>query len=335
MKFDAAIPPTSLQEIPQLAREVEEIGFDALWSPETQHDPFLPMALVAEHSQRLSFGTAVAIGFARSPATLAYTAWDLSQASGGRFILGLGTQVQAHIERRFGMTWPQSPIGKLRELIGAIRALWSTWQTGERLRFRGEYFNLSLMSPFFNPGPIEHPEIPIYIAGVNTGLCRLAGEMADGFHVHPFHSEDYLRDVVRPAIAEGAARAGRNEDRVKLSAPVMTAESYHMADFIRSQIAFYASTPSYRPVMAHHGWGEVADQLKELARSQQWGEMPGLIRDEMLDTFAVIAPEKELAAAIKARYTDLVDRVNLYLPFQPGVMGDFWRRMVKDMRGGL
>jgi probable F420-dependent oxidoreductase len=333
MKFDAAIPPTSLQEIPQLAREAEEIGFDALWSPETQHDPFLPMALVAEHSQRLHFGTAVAIGFARSPATLAYTAWDLSQASGGRFILGLGTQVKAHIERRFGMTWPQSPIGKLRELIGAIRALWSTWQTGERLRFRGEYFNLSLMSPFFNPGPIENPEIPIYIAGVNTGLCRLAGEMADGFHVHPFHSEDYLREVIRPAIAEGAARADRNENLVKLSAPVMTAERYDMADFIRSQIAFYASTPSYRPVMAHHGWGEVADQLKELARGQQWGEMPGLIRDEMLDTFAVIAPEKELAAAIKARYTDLVDRVNLYQPFQPGVMGDFWRRTVKDMRG--
>jgi probable F420-dependent oxidoreductase len=333
MKFDAAIPPTSLQEIPQLAREAEEIGFDALWSPETQHDPFLPMALVAEHSQRLNFGTAVAIGFARSPATLAYTAWDLSQASGGRFILGLGTQVKAHIERRFGMSWPQSPIGKLRELIGAIRALWSTWQTGERLRFRGEYFNLSLMSPFFNPGPIEHPEIPIYIAGVNTGLCRLAGEMADGFHVHPFHSEGYLREVIRPAIAEGAARAGRSENDVKLAAPVMTAERYDMADFIRSQIAFYASTPSYRPVMAHHGWGEVADQLKELARSQQWGEMPGLIHDEMLGTFAVIAPEKELAAAIKARYTDLVDRVNLYQPFQPGVMGDFWRRTVKDMRG--
>ncbi len=334
MKFDATIPPTSLQEIPRLARAAEEIGFDGLWSTETQHDPFLPMALVAEHSQQLNFGTAVAIGFARSPATLAYTAWDLSQASGGRFILGLGTQVQAHIERRFGMSWPQSPIGKLRELIGAIRALWSTWQTGERLHFRGEYFNLSLMSPFFNPGPIEHPEIPVYIAGVNTGLCRLAGEMADGFHVHPFHSEGYLREVVRPAIAEGAARADRSENWVKLSAPVMNAESYDMADFVRSQIAFYASTPSYRPVMAHHGWGQVADELRELARHQHWGEMPDLIRDEMLDTFAVIAPENELSVAIKTRYTDLVHRVNLYQPFQPGVMDSFWRQMVAEMREG-
>jgi probable F420-dependent oxidoreductase len=280
MKFDATIPPTSLREIPQLVRAAEEIGFDALWATETQHDPFLPLALVAEHSQRLNFGTAIAIGFARSPATLAYTAWDLSQASGGRFILGLGTQVRAHIERRFGMPWPRSPVGKLRELIGAVRALWSTWQTGEKLTFRGEYFKLSLMSPFFNPGPIDHPEIPIYIAGVNTGLCRLAGEVADGFHVHPFHSERYLREVVHPAITEGAVRADRSAKEVRVSVTVLTADSYDMADFVRSQIAFYASTPSYRPVMTHHGWGEVADQLGELARRQQWGEMPGLINEE-------------------------------------------------------
>jgi probable F420-dependent oxidoreductase len=334
MRFDATIPPTSLREIPQLVRAAEEIGFDALWSPEMQHDPFLSMALVAEHSQRLHFGTAVAIGFARSPGALAYTAWDLSQASGGRFTLGLGTQVRAHIERRFGMSWPQSPLGKLRELIGAIRALWSTWQTGEKLNFRGEYFKLSLMSPFFDPGPIEHPEIPIYIAGVNTGMCRLAGEMADGFHVHPFHSEGYLREVIRPAIAAGAARADRSKNSIRLSVPVMTAERYDLADFVRSQIAFYASTPSYRPVMAHHGWGEVADQLRELARRQQWGEMPELIRDEMLDTFAVVAPENQLAAALKARYADLVDRLSLYQPYEPGVMGSFWRQMVTDMREG-
>lgn len=334
MKFDATIPPTSLREIPQLARAADEIGFDALWSTETQHDPFLPLALVAEHSQRLNFGTAVAIGFARNPATLAYTAWDLSQASSGRFILGLGTQVRAHIERRFGMSWPQSPVGKLRELIGAVRALWSTWQTGERLNFRGEYFKLSLMSPFFNPGPIERPEIPIYIAGVNTGLCRLAGEVADGFHVHPFHSASYLRDVIRPAIAEGAARADRSARKTNVSVTVMTADNYDLADFVRSQIAFYASTPSYRPVMAHHGWGEVADELRELARRQQWGEMPDLISEEMLETFAVVAPEDDLAGALTARYADLADRLTLYQPYQPGVMGSFWRRMVAEMRGG-
>src|SRR5512139_1739671 len=176
MYIDATMPPVPLKATAAIAQAAEALGFDALWSTETLHDPFLPGALVAEHTQRLQFGTAVAIAFARSPATLAYTAWDLAQASGGRFILGLGTQVKAHIERRFGMPWPESVVGKLREQIAALRAFWHTWQSGERLNFRGEYYKLTLMSPFFNPGPIQHPHIPIYIAGVNPGLAGLAGE---------------------------------------------------------------------------------------------------------------------------------------------------------------
>src|SRR5512139_1207340 len=209
MYIDATMPPVPLKATAAIAQAAEALGFDALWTNETIHDPFLPGALIAEHTRRLHFGTAVAIAFARSPATLAYTAWDLAQASGGRFILGLGTQVKAHVERRFGMPWPDSVVGKLREQIGAIRALWNTWQTGAKLDFRGEYYKLSLMSPFFNPGTIRHPDIPIYIAGVNTGLARLAGEVADGFVVHPFHSPDYLRHVLIPAIEQGASKAGR------------------------------------------------------------------------------------------------------------------------------
>ena len=209
MILDAALPPVSLAEVPEMARAAEQIGFDALWSSETIHDPFLPGALVAEHTRKLKYGTSVAIAFARSPGNLAYTAWDLAQASGGRFILGLGTQVKPHIMRRFGMPWPESVVGKFREQIAAVRALWDCWQNGTRLNFRGEYYKLTLMSPFFNPGRIEHPEIPIYIAGVNTGLARLAGEVADGFVTHPFHSAEYLRSVILPAIEEGAAKAGR------------------------------------------------------------------------------------------------------------------------------
>src|SRR5512139_2918360 len=206
MYLDASLPPTSLSKIPGIAQAAETAGFDAIWSTETMHDPFLPGALVAEHTKTLKFGTAVAIAFARSPATLAYTAWDLAQASDGRFILGLGTQVKAHIERRFGMPWPESVVGKLREQIAALCAFWHTWQTGEALNFRGEHYKLTLMSPFFNPGPIENPEIPIYIAGVNTGLARLAGEVCDGFHVHPFHSAKYLREVILPAMEEGTKK---------------------------------------------------------------------------------------------------------------------------------
>ena len=331
MQFDAVLPPTSLNQISELARAAEEIGFDTLWSTETQHDPFLPLALIAENTQRMHMGTAVAIGLARSPATLAYTAWDLAEASGGRFILGLGTQVKAHIERRFGMPWPESPVGKFRELIQAIRAFWNSWQTGERLNFRGTYFKHTLMSPFFTPGPIPHPGIPIYIAGVNKGLCRLAGEVADGFHAHPYHSRRYLKEVVLPSIEGGLEKAKRDQGEVSLSITALVACDPDEKEFIRSQIAFYASTPTYRPVMALHGWGELADQLRQLSRQGAWGEMPELISDEVLVEFATVASQEELAAALKERYAGIADRITLYLPYFPGDRDDFWRKLTNEM----
>ena len=332
MKFDAQIEPASLSDVPLIAAGAERIGFDALWSSEIQHDPFLPLALVAEHTRQLQFGTAVAIGFARTPATLAYTAWDLAEASGGRFILGLGTQVKPHIERRFGMPWPDSPVGKLRELITAVRAFWKAWQTGERLNFRGEYYKLTLMSPFFNPGPIEHPRIPIYIAGVNTGLCRLAGELADGFHSHPYHSPRYLREVVRPAIADGAARAGRPVEAISLSTTVFAVTDPTEAEFVRSQIAFYASTPSYRGVMELHGWGETAEQLQGMARRGEWSALGGRITQEMLEAFAVVCEPEELGPALLERYQGLVDRLALYLPYVPGQRDPVWSSLVRSLR---
>lgn len=333
MKFDAQIEPTSLSDVPLIATGAERIGFDALWSSETQHDPFLPLTLVAEHTRQLQFGTAVAIGFARSPATLAYTAWDLAKASGGRFILGLGTQVKPHIERRFGMPWPDSPVGKMRELITAVRALWNAWQTGEKLNFRGEHYKLTLMLPFFNPGPIEHPQIPVYIAGVNTGLCRLAGELADGLHSHPYHSARYLREVVRPAIAEGAARAGRPVEAITLSTAAFAVTDPLEAEFVRRQIAFYASTPSYRGVMELHGWGETAEQLQGMARRGEWDTMGERITQEMLEAFAVVCEPDELGPALLERYQGLVDRLALYLPYVPGQRDPVWSSLVRSLRG--
>ncbi len=332
MHLDAILPPTSLRALPGLARAAEAAGFEALWTAETQHDPFLPLALAAEHTQRLHLGTAIAVAFARSPALLAYSAWDLADACDGRFILGLGTQVRAHIERRFGMPWPESPVGKLRDQIAAVRAVWMTWQTGERLNHRGPYHKLTLMTPFFNPGPIDHPAIPIYIAGVNPALCRLAGEVADGFLSHPYHSVDYLRRVVRPAIDAGAARAGRHPGEIRLTVTAMTAVDDSEAEFARMQIAFYASTPTYRPVMAHHGWGETADRLQVLARRGAWDEMGGLISDEMLHTFAVVAPEADLPSALRERYAGLADRLSLYTPYSPGTRDAFWARLVQELR---
>ncbi len=329
LAFDAALPPVSLVEVPAIARAAEAVGFDALWSTETQHDPFLPGPLVAEHTQRLHFGTGIAVSFARSPATLAYTAWDLAQASHGRFILGLGTQVKAHIERRFGMPWPDSPVGKLREQTQAIRAFWRAWQSGERLNYRGEYYKLTLMSPFFNPGSSRFPNIPIFIAGVNAGLARLAGEEADGFLVHPFHTPGYLAEMLRPAIQAGADKAEREAGKVAVSATVFAVTNEFEDAFTRQQISFYASTPSYKAVMDFHGWGSAAETLSEMAARGQWGEMPALVTDEMLETFAVIAPPDTLGAALKTRYAGLADRLGIYLPFMPGVRDDFWRGLVQ------
>ncbi len=335
MKLDAALPPMPLGNVPPVARAAEDFGFDGLWTSETKHNPFLPHALIAKHTRRLAMGTAVAIAFARSPGDLAYTAWDLAQASAGRFILGLGTQVKGHITRRFGMDWPDSVVGKLRDQIGAIRALWHHWQHGGKLNYRSEHYQITLMSPFFHPGPVEHPDIPIYIAGVNTGLARLAGEVCDGFLAHPFHSPRYLQEVILPAIEKGAQKTGRSRQQVALSVTVFTALDEQELAFAREQIAFYASTPSYRRVMKLHGWEETAAQLSALAARGQWEQMPALISDEMLDAFVTRAPNAAaLADALYSRYQGLADRLTLYAPFVPGQRDDFWKTLLTAFHGG-
>jgi probable F420-dependent oxidoreductase len=333
MKFDAALPPIGLKEVPAIAKAAEEIGFDALWTQETQHDPFLPCALIAEHTTHLRAGTAIAVSFARSPANLAYTAWDLAAQSKGRFILGLGTQVRAHIERRFGQPWPGSVTGKLREQIQVIRSFWDCWENGTKLNYRGEYYKITLMSPFFNPGAIEYPDIPIYIAGVNTGLAKLAGELCDGFHIHPFHSVKYLREVIVPAIGEGTKQTNRKREDVSISITAFVATTPEEMNFARAQIAFYASTPSYRAVMDLHGWSSVAEKLSAHAARGEWAEMPMLIPDAMLTEFCLITDEDKLADELKNRYKGIADRLSLYTPFVPGEKDERWIILAKEFRG--
>jgi len=328
--LDAQISPfTRLAQIPEVARAAEEMGFNGIWIAETQHNPFLSCALVAEHTKRLRFGTAIAVSFARSPTVMAHTAWDLAEASGGRFILGLGTQVKAHIERRFGMPWPDSVVGKLREQIDVMRTFWRTWQEGQPLRYRGDYYKISLSSPFFTPPAIKHPDIPIYIAGVNTGLARLTGETGDGFHVHPFHTTQYLKEVILPAIEEGATKAGRKRTDISVVTHAFAVTNDQEREFVRQQISFYASTPSYKRVMEHHEWGEIREKLSALAARQKWGEMPGLIDDTILEQIATIAKVDELADALRERYTGIANRLTVYMPFEPGDRDDFWQRLCK------
>ena len=329
MKFDVTLPPTGLKDVPAIAKAAEEIGFDTLWTQETQHDPFLPCALIAEHTTRLNFGTAIAVSFARSPANIAYTAWDLAAQSNGRFMLGLGTQVRAHIERRFGQLWPESVTGKLREQIQVIHALWDCWQTGTRLNYRGEHYKITLMSPFFNPGVIEHPNIPIYIAGVNPGLAKLAGELCKGFHAHPFHSIRYMKEVVLPAIGEGARKTNRKREEVSVSITAFVATTPAEMNLARAQISFYASTPSYRPVMDLHGWASVAEKLSAHAAKGEWTEMPMLITDEMLGEFCLVTEEDKLADELKKRYEGIANRLNLYTSFIPGEKDPWWGQLVR------
>src|SRR5918997_2033354 len=292
MKLDASLGTRGgyLRSAGETARAAENLGFAGLWTSETRHDAFLPLAIAANETERIELGTAVAIAFSRSPMEVAQTAWDLQDLSGGRFILGLGTQVRAHIRCRFSMPWDR-PVARLREYIGAVRAIWNSFQAGEPLNFEGEFYRHTLMTPFFNPGPIEHPEIPVHIAGVNTGLASLAGEVCDGFHVHPFNSPEYLRKTVKPAIARGAQKVRRDSESVELATSVfvITGESSEeigmQREKLRSQISFYASTSTYRTVLEVHGLEEAGERLGKLARDKKWDEMSGLVTDEMLRTF--------------------------------------------------
>lgn len=320
MKIDAEILATSLPEVPALARRAEELGFDCAWVNETQHDPFVQLAIAAVATKSITLGTSIALAFTRSPTTLAYSAWDVQALSSGRLILGLGSQVKGHIERRFGMKW-ESPAPKMKEVVMALRTVWESWQTASKLDFQGRFYKLDLMTPFFSPGPISNPRIPVYVAGVNEGMCKVAGEVADGLHVHPLHTPRYLREVITPAVSRGLAKAKRERKDVSLTASVFAAvganeaEVKGLKEFYRNQIAFYASTRTYRKVMELHGWGDICDRLNALSVRGEWEKMGEEIGDDVLREFVVEASWEGAAAALNGRYRNLVDRVRLYRPF--------------------
>lgn len=338
MRVDAYLPgDAGFAEAGRLGSRARRLGYDGVMVAEMRHDPFLLAASVASTAPGITVGTAVAIAFARSPMTVAYTARDLAALTGGRFVLGLGTQVRAHVVHRFAMPW-SAPVARLREFVDALRTIWASWQDGGPLRFRGEHYRLSLMTPFFDPGPLPEGGVPVAIAGVGPGLSRLAGEIADGFHVHPFHTVGYLRDVVVPAIAEGAALEGRSAGDVERFCSVFVATGRTEADVVRardalrSQIAFYASTPSYRAVLEHAGW-DVGEQLTALSRRGAWEEMAGLVTDEMVDAVAVVAPHDELAVRLRDRYDGVLDRIGIH-PGEPlGLDEDEESALVADLRG--
>jgi probable F420-dependent oxidoreductase len=327
VKLDVGMLTHDLTSIPAYARKVEALGYDCLWSAETQHDPFLPLAVAATVTSKIKLGTSIAVAFPRSPMILAHIAWDLAKASGGRFILGLGSQVKGHNERRFSVKF-ESPAPKMREVVLALRAIWDCWQQGTKLDFKGQFFRFDLMTPFFNPGPIEHARIPVYIAGVNPAMCRVAGEVCDGLHVHPFNSPKYLREVVRPAVEEGMAKAGRAraDFTYATSSFVVVGDTEQEIakgrQAVKQQIAFYASTRTYEPVLAAHGWQDLVPQLHRKSVEGDWKGMADLITDEMLDTYAVVGTYATIAARLEERYAGLLDRTAFYQPEKQPTLDD-------------
>jgi len=322
VKLDASMITHDLKSLPDHARKVEALGYDCLWSSETQHDPYLPVAVAATATTRIKLGTNIATVFSRSPMITAHIAWDLQKASGGRFTLGLGTQVKAHNERRFSVKF-ESPGPKMAEAIRAIRAIWDCWQNGAKLNFKGQFYTFDVMTPFFNPGPIEHPKIPIFIAAVNPYMCGVAGELCEGMHVHPFNSPKYLREVVHPAAEAGLKKSGRaRKDFTFATASFVIVgdnerERAEQAQMVRQQIAFYGSTRTYQPVLECHGWGALTAQLHRKSVEGDWKGMADLVTDEMLDAYAVTATYDQLHAKIVERYDGLLDRTALYQPYQP------------------
>ena len=338
MNIDVGLRSRDLARIGEDAARYEAMGFDGLWSYETAHDPFLPLLAAALTTRRVMLGPSVTIAFARSPFALAQTAWDLQRVSNGRLLLGLGTQVRAHVERRFSAEFDH-PAARVVDYIGCLRAIWRTFQTGDKPAYEGRFFRFTLISDFFNPGPIEHPEIPISLAGVGERMARAAGEIADGFHVHPLHSPGYLRDVVRPAIAQGAREAGRDGSATKLYTSVFIVsgategERSKAEQWARQQIAFYASTPTYRPFLEYHGFADLGKELSGLAREGRFAEMAAHVPDALLSEVAVVAPPEGVGAGIAARYAgDLVQRVYPYGPVPPEDEGGRWSALVAGLK---
>ncbi len=312
MRLETTVMIPTIKELADYGKRMEEMGYDSIVTPEAGHDPFLPLAILAEHTERMKLGTAVAIAFPRSPFVVAQMAWDLQRYSGGRFVLGLGTQVKGHNERRYSTPWPAPPGPRLREYILCLRAIFNTFQTNERPNFKGDWYQFTLISPFFNPGPNPN-SIPIYISAVNKYNCRLVGEVCDGIRMHPFNTPKYTREVIIPSIEEGAKKAGRKLSDIDVVGGgfLVTGKNEEEVERAKApfkqQIAFYGSTRSYHPVLECHGWSDVGMRLYRLSMEGKWAEMANEITDEMLNEFAVVGTYDEIVPKIKERYAGVVN----------------------------
>lgn len=320
MKIDTTLTK-DIDAIETAARGLDEAGYDGLWVGETRHDPFLQVMRALQATESMTVGTAIAIAFARTPMTVASVAYDLARQARGRFVLGLGSQVRPHIEKRFSMPWSH-PAPRMREFVLALRAIWASWQDGSKLDFRGDFYTHTLMTPFFAPPAHPAGPPPVYLAGVGVGMTEVAGEVADGFFIHPFTTRRYLDEVTLPALLRGRARNGQTLEGFAVAGPSFIAvgrDEAELAEAIagtKKQIAFYASTPAYRPVLELHGWGDVQPELTRLSKQGRWDEMSTLIDDEMLHTFAVVGEPERVGTELTAKLGGIASRITLYATYE-------------------
>jgi probable F420-dependent oxidoreductase len=335
LRVDAAVA-SGLANIAKAASTLERRGYDCCWTAEINHDPFLPLVLAAEHTTRIGLGTSIAVAFARNPMSVANVGWDLQAYSQGRFLLGLGSQVQAHIEKRFSMPWSH-PVRRMREFVLALHEIWSCWRDGTKLCFEGDFYTHKLMTPMFTPEPQPYAFPKIFVAAVGEMMTEMCGEVADGMLAHAFTTKRYFEEVTTPALLRGMQRSGRQRGEFQLSAPIFVVtgndESELAAGAIgtRKQIAFYGSTPAYRKVLELHGWGELHTELHRLSRAGEWDTMGSLIDDEILETFAVVAALDEVADKIRDRCDGVIDRV--LVGFPSSVPEDTVSAVLLELRG--
>jgi probable F420-dependent oxidoreductase len=333
--IETGVPVDDLWRVPAAARRVEALGYASVLAPETNRDPFLPLALAAEHTTRIGLTTSVAIAFPRAPMVVAQVAWDLQRFSKGRFMLGIGSQVRKHNEERFSVKW-SAPVPRMREYIQTLRAIWDSWQNGSKPAFTGAHYRYTYTTPFFNPGPIEHPRVPVAISAVNPAMCRLAGEVCDGVRLHNFCTRRYLDDVIVPNIERGAAKAGRQLADIELSgggfiATGPTDEAVRKQfDNIRRQVSFYGSTPSYFGVLESHGWGDLGAELNRLSRLGKWQEMAAAVPDEVVHAFAAVGRYDQIVARIRERFRG-VRRLALAPPAEDPREEGIMRELLSDL----
>ena len=319
MKVDAGQYAPSVDAAAQAAVAAERDGYDGWWAFETQIDPFLGCAVAAERTDRIEIGTSIVVALARNPMTVALQANDVQALSGGRFTLGLGSQIKPHITRRYSMPWSK-PAARMREFILAIRAIWDCWATDGTLDFQGDFYTHTLMAPFFNPGQNPHGNPKIMLAAVGPLMTQAAGEVADGVLCHAFSTERYMREATLPALEKGFAKAGRTTEGFEITAPAFVVardteeEIAEGVRFVKQQIAFYGSTPAYRPVLELHGWGDLQDELMAMTKRGEWEQMGEMIDDDVLHAFAVVGTPEDAFAEVRKRYGDIATRITLTLP---------------------